>query len=317
MTLFATARNPIPYGATAGFIGGDGPRLRYACWPTTRAEPRGTVCLFPGRAEFIEKYLETVNDLQRLGFAVAVLDLRGQGGSERATDDPHKGHVDDFGEYRADILRFFRDIVRPSMPPPYTALGHSMGGAVLLSLADRNCPFDRLVLSAPMIAIHPERIGAPADFVRVLARTATLAGMARSYVPGGGPKGLDALAFEDNPLTSDHERFKRNQEVARLYPELSIGDPTYGWLAAALATTGALARPEHARSIRRPVLFFAAGRDTIVSTPATETYCDDVKVASCVSLRDSRHEILQERDDIRARFWLAFDAFVSESAVAA
>ena len=43
----------------------------------------GTVCLFQGRAECIERYFEVVNDLRRRGFAVATIDWRGQGGSDR------------------------------------------------------------------------------------------------------------------------------------------------------------------------------------------------------------------------------------------
>ena len=45
---------------------------------------KGTVCVFPGRAEFIEKYFEVVRDLRARGFAVATIDWRGQGLSDRA-----------------------------------------------------------------------------------------------------------------------------------------------------------------------------------------------------------------------------------------
>ena len=48
------------------------------------ARRKGTVCIFPGRTEFIEKYFEVVRDLRARGFAVAVLDWRGQGLSDRA-----------------------------------------------------------------------------------------------------------------------------------------------------------------------------------------------------------------------------------------
>ena len=59
------------------------------------------MCLFQGRAEFIEKYFETVRELRARGFAVATIDWRGQGGSERALADPRKGHVGDFSRIRA------------------------------------------------------------------------------------------------------------------------------------------------------------------------------------------------------------------------
>jgi lysophospholipase len=70
--LVALAKNPIPSGAIAGaFKTRDGLRLRFARWEPTRGPKRGTVCLFQGRSEYIEKYFEVVADLRRRGFAVA------------------------------------------------------------------------------------------------------------------------------------------------------------------------------------------------------------------------------------------------------
>jgi hypothetical protein len=60
----------------------DGVRLRYAVSPGLPGG-RGTVCILPGRADFIERYFETIRDLQARGYAVAILDWRGQGGSDR------------------------------------------------------------------------------------------------------------------------------------------------------------------------------------------------------------------------------------------
>ena len=76
--------------------------LRYARW---RPPPgrKGTVCLFQGRGEFIEKYFETVRDLRARGFAVARLDWRGQGRSQRMLTDRLKGYVGDFAEYERDV----------------------------------------------------------------------------------------------------------------------------------------------------------------------------------------------------------------------
>jgi alpha-beta hydrolase superfamily lysophospholipase len=52
--------------------------LRYARW-AARGAPQGTVCVFTGRSEAIEKYFETIADLLARGFAVAAMDWRGQG----------------------------------------------------------------------------------------------------------------------------------------------------------------------------------------------------------------------------------------------
>jgi len=91
---------------------------------------------------------------------VAVMDWRGQGGSDRLLDDPRKGHVGDFADYDADLRMFMKDIVLPDCPPPYTGLGHSMGGAILMRNAIRpGSWFDRIVVTATMIAFSAETSG--------------------------------------------------------------------------------------------------------------------------------------------------------------
>src|SRR5205823_6262292 len=81
-------------GATTGLLKcPNGMRLRFARWEATRGPRRGTVCMFHGRGEFIEKYFEVVADLRRRGFAVATMDWRGQGGSARELRNPSKGYV--------------------------------------------------------------------------------------------------------------------------------------------------------------------------------------------------------------------------------
>ena len=59
MKLVSIPANPVPYGVDTGtFRTSDGVSLRYARWAPP-AGRKGTVCLFQGRAEFIEKYYET------------------------------------------------------------------------------------------------------------------------------------------------------------------------------------------------------------------------------------------------------------------
>jgi len=75
MDLVGTESNPIPSGAISGSITtSDGVNLRFARWRPTARRARGTVCLFQGRSEQIEKYFEVIGDLRRRGFAVATLD---------------------------------------------------------------------------------------------------------------------------------------------------------------------------------------------------------------------------------------------------
>jgi lysophospholipase len=89
-----------------------------------------------------------VRDLRDRGFAVAMIDWRGQGHSSRRLRDPRKGYVRDFSDFEVDVETFVQQVVLPDCPPPYFALAHSMGGAVMLRLAHAGKRwFDRMVLS--------------------------------------------------------------------------------------------------------------------------------------------------------------------------
>src|SRR4051812_15252225 len=64
MTLVSIPANPVPEGAVSGTITTpDGAELRFARWAPP-AGRKGTVCVFAGRGEYIEKYFETVRDLR-------------------------------------------------------------------------------------------------------------------------------------------------------------------------------------------------------------------------------------------------------------
>ncbi|MGD9784464.1 MAG: alpha/beta fold hydrolase [Hyphomicrobiaceae bacterium] len=319
MELVSLARNPVPSGGiVAAFAGYDGAPLRYARWEATRTPRRGTVCLFGGRAEFIEKYFETIADLRRRGFAVATLDWRGQGRSFRALGDRRKSHIDDFAEYDKDLLRFMKDVVLPDCPPPYIALAHSMGGNILLRAATAPSSwFSHMVLTAPMVALANEKVGYPQPMARAYAETFSRVGFATSYVLGGSAVPAELGAFEGNELTADRERWARTRAVIEAAPDLALGAPTVGWLRAAYRSCAEIGAPGFADSVKVPVLMLAASNDTIVSTRAIEELGVRLKLGSHLLLPGSLHEILQETDQIRQRFWAAFDAYVGTAVAAA
>ena len=162
MTLVSIPANPVPDDFVTGTIKTpDGAELRFARWAPP-AGRKGTVCVFTGRTEQIEKYFETVRDLRDRGFAVAMIDWRGQGHSSRRLRDPRKGYVRDFSDYEVDVETFVQQVVLPDCPPPHFALAHSMGGAVMLRVAHAGKRwFDRMVLSAPMIDLPGRRTSFP------------------------------------------------------------------------------------------------------------------------------------------------------------
>ena len=308
MKLISIPANPVPdHVVTGGIKTPDGVNLRFARWDPPPGR-KGTVVVLQGRAEFIEKYYETVRDLRARGFAVATFDWRGQGLSDRALADRHKGYVRNFSEYATDLDAVMEQVVLPDCPPPIFALGHSMGGAIAIRAChDGSRWFERVVLSAPMLAL---RSGALTRAAGPLARAMRLIGRGSAYVPTGNAKASGSEDFIGNVLTSDPVRFARNAAVLEEMPELGLGAPTIAWTDAAMRLMKRFADPGYAASIRQPILMVAAGRDEVVSTPAIETFGMNLLAGRHLILAGSRHEILQEQDHYRGQFWAAFDAFV-------
>ena len=308
MTLVSIPANPVPEDVVSGTIKTpDGAELRFARWAPP-AGRKGTVCLFTGRGETIEKYFETVRDLRDRGFAVAMFDWRGQGHSSRRLRDPRKGYVRRFSDYEIDVETFVRQVMLPDCPPPFFALAHSMGGAVLLRVAYAGKRwFDRMVLTAPMIDLPGHSTSLPA---RALLRTMRLAGMGASYVPGGNDELVGLAPFLNNPVTSDPVRYARNRAILEEDPTLGIAAPTVAWADAAFSAMHTFRAMHYPSRIRQPILMLAASNDTIVSTPAIEEFAYHLRAGSHLVIAGSKHEILQEQDRYRSQFWAAFDAFV-------
>jgi lysophospholipase len=308
MTLISIPSNPVPEDVVSGTIKTpDGVELRFARWAPP-ANRKGTVCVFTGRSEQIEKYFETVRDLRDRGFAVAMIDWRGQGHSSRRLRDPRKGYVRDFADFEIDVETFVQQVVLPDCPPPFFALAHSMGGTVMLRVAHAGKRwFDRMVLSAPMIDLPGRATSLPA---RALLKTMRLMGMGGRYVPGGSDLITGLNPFINNPLTSDPVRYARNVAILEEDPTLGLASPTVAWADTAFRAMNTFKGKNYPSEIRQPILMLAASNDAVVSTAAIEEFAYHLRAGSHLVIAGARHEILQEQDRYRSQFWAAFDAFV-------
>ena len=249
-----------------------------------------------------------MRDLRDRGFAVAIIDWRGQGHSSRRLRDSRKGYVRSFSDYELDVETFVTQVVLPDCPPPYFALAHSMGGTVLLRLAHAGKRwFDRVVLSAPMIDLPGNRTALPA---RLLLRVMRIAGQGGRTVPGGSDEISGLAPFVNNPLTSDPVRYARNAAIIEEDPTLGIASPTVAWADAAFSAMMTFRGMTYPSQIRQPILMLAASSDTVVSTAAIEEFAYHLRAGSHLVIAGAKHEILQEQDRYRAQFWAAFDAFV-------
>lgn len=308
MELFATPENPPPEGAIlAGLTTGDGANLRAVRW-AGGPQSRGTVVVLPSRAEFIEKYFETVSELLARGFAVVALDWRGQGLSERQLRNKRKGHIDDFEIYERDLVALREQVLQALCPRPWFALGHCMAAAILINQArGGRSPFTRIVVTSPMIDLHrlPFKIGA-----QLIVEGLDIIGLGGAYIPGGHGRSLFLKPFAENVISSDQARYARTAAIVQAAPELAIGDPTIGWTNAAFRLMRQFEDPDYARRTLTPILIIAAGADRVVSTPAIEHFASRLKAGRFITIPYASHDVLMERDPFRSQFWAAFDAFI-------
>ncbi len=92
--------------------------------------PVGTILLIHGYSEHTGNYAELVRDFVGARFAVAALDLRGQGLSEGA-----RGHLESPTAYVEDVEDFLKEIFPLLLPShPLFIWGHSLGALVGLQL---------------------------------------------------------------------------------------------------------------------------------------------------------------------------------------
>jgi lysophospholipase len=307
MQLVVTPDNPPPEGAVCTSINTqDGVKLRAMTALVRRA--RGTVVILGGRADYLERYFETARDLMSRGFSVAALDFRGQGGSQRLTSNALRGFVRSFADHDEDLRCFMADAVLPECQPPYFLLAHSTGGNIALRAALKQVWFKKCVLTSPLVNVP---YGAwPVPVVRLLCAGASLTRFGWAYLPGRRKLPFARGDFEGNPLTSDAKRWSRDMSVIEAAPFLSVGGPTYGWLNAAMSSFRMLRRLGEGTTLRSPTLAVLAGLDVVVDNQATRDLARRLSNFSTVTIPEAKHEILQERDHVRAQFWAVFDTFV-------
>jgi lysophospholipase len=217
----------------------DGRRIRAGVWGMDAAR-RGTVFLFPGRTEYVEKYGLTAASLAARGYATLTVDWRGQGLASRVLRDPVPGHVEDFAEFQLDVQALVAFARARGLAEPWFLLAHSMGGCIGLRTLMGTHPFRAAAFSAPMWGISIPAWQRP--LAEAASWLATRLGAGAAYAPLTGPAAyVTSAPFEGNTLTTDRAMWDYMGNHLRAEPSLHLGGPTMAWLRAALDECRALA----------------------------------------------------------------------------
>ena len=112
----------------------DGLSLYEQCW-LPAGESTAVVLLVHGFTEHSGRYAQVAGELNRQGYAVYAMDLRGHGKSEG-----DRVFVRTFDDYLADLDQFLGRVRQREPDKPLFLFGHSMGGTIVGLYAARRQP---------------------------------------------------------------------------------------------------------------------------------------------------------------------------------
>ena len=274
----------------------DGVRLRAAYWP---GGDKGSVFLFPGRTEYIEKYGLAAVALKARGYGTLTIDWRGQGLADRFNRDAYLGDVDSFADYQLDVAELAGMAQELGCPRPWYLLAHSMGGCIGLRAMHLCLAVNAAAFSGPMWGISLSAAMRPGAWALSWATHRLRWG--RRYSPGTIKETyVRAAPYQDNMLTTDGDMYAYMQRHAQAHPELMLAGPSLRWLYAALVETRALramAPPDF------PVITVLGGNERVVDVDPVHHVMARWQRGKFEIADGAEHEIIMEIPMVRNAYF--------------
>jgi lysophospholipase len=301
-----------PHARESVWHAADGHRIRRIDWPEGQ---RGSILFLPGRGDFYEKYLESLDEWHRAGWRVTASDWRGQAGSGRLGNDAVTGHIEDFGIWIDDLALLWERWVAET-PGPHVLAGHSMGGHIILrALADQRIVPDAVVLSAPMTGVNGPPL--PLAVLHRVAITMCAIGDPLRQAWKWSEKPGELPSARANLLTHDPDRYADEVWWRDHRPELVMGPASWRWVERAYASWRMLEVPGVLEAVGVPVQFLSTSSDKLVSHPANLRAAERLPRGEMVAFGpEAHHEILREVDAVRDRAMAAIAGFLDRVAPA-
>jgi lysophospholipase len=282
----------------------DGVRVRLACW---KGGTKGTILIFQGRTEFIEKYGPTIQRFLDRGYSVAAVDWRGHGLSDRLADPPTLGHVDAFKDYQLDVAELLKFTEDHGLPTDFTLLAHSMGGAIALRAIQSGLKINRAIFSAPMWDIAVNSVGDMA--IKAYSTTMGRYFNRKTLVPTTNIRNASfVFGYEGNNLTNNKDEHVLRAKQMGDHPELEIGGPSIGWVSEALIDTHKI-RTKDLPNV--PAVCFMGTNENIVSQKAIRQVMKNWDRGELICLDGAQHELLIEDPGVVERVWDKIDQLLS------
>jgi lysophospholipase len=292
-------------GSFGEFSGVGGMKIRTAAFE--RKDSSGALVILPGKSETYLKYAEFFYDLQELALSLYAMDHRGMGFSERPLPDRLKTHVESFDHYIEDVRNFVETVVKVGQHEHMYLFGHSTG-ALIAALYMERYPetFQAAVLCCPLFNLNVGPI--PGFLLRALALLLDRPGRHEEY--GLGQKNLRRPDFLNNKISHSYPRWSLwEQDIIPNTEALQLGGVTNHWLRESVMAGHRAVRG--AERITVPLLMLQAGQDSIVRLGAQDRFCRRAPRCTKLEIAGAKHEILIERDDIRAEALTRIKGFLA------
>jgi lysophospholipase len=289
----------------------DGWDHRRWAWPASSDRPvRGSMIFQTGRGDIFEKYLESLTEWYEAGWNLTGFDWRGQSGSGRFLNDPTVGHTESFDPWVADLDEFVT-LCRAETPGPHVLVSHSMGGHLAMRyLVDHRPGLDGAIFSAPMLKVVSKPM--PGRLARFVARQFVRFGFGDQHAWQENERPSLPGSSRQKLLTHDFERYSDEAWWLRQKPELKIGPPSWKWLLSSYQSSAAMFAPRTFEAVKIPILIVAAKQDKLVDSGAIREAAERLPDAELYMHDFAAHEVLRERDDMRAVILAKISAFLEK-----
>ncbi|WP_369025815.1 alpha/beta hydrolase [Qipengyuania sp. RANM35] len=296
----AIDRRAIPADAVEStWAAPGGQSIRRIDWQANNP-PRGSILFLPGRGDFYEKYLETLEQWHRVGWRVTASDWRGQAGSGRLGDDEVTGHIGDFADWVDDLRSLWAEW-KASTPAPHILAAHSMGGHVVMrALMAHAVDPDAVIMIAPMLGMAGPPL--PLPVLHTVAKLMTRIGKPTRPAWKWSEKPGEIPARRRDLLSHDGERYADELWWREKRPELVMGPGSWGWVERAYASSRAIEAKGALEGIDTPILIVSTSADKLVSHEAAARAAGRLPHGELIAFGpEAHHEILREVDPVRDR----------------
>ncbi|MEM9785754.1 MAG: alpha/beta hydrolase [Pseudomonadota bacterium] len=271
----------------------DGLRIRVGHWTIPNA--KGTILIFPGRTEFVEKYGRAAKAFADRGYASLAIDWRGQGIADRMTPNRAIGHVGHFADYQQDVAATLAHAAALDLPKPYFLIGHSMGGCIGLRSLMNGLDVNAAMFSAPMWGVQISPALRP--FAWGLSAVSKPLGFDQALAPGQFEESyVMRTTLDENSLTGDAEMFDMLQEQLNKYPDLGLGGPSLRWVNMSLREMLQLSTMQ---SPKVPCITFLGTEEAIVDPARIRDRMGKWPGGTLRVIDGGRHEMLMDTPAMR------------------